>query len=123
MLKHTAGIAWCCRTPGAGAEIPFTLSPDVRSGAHTRVTRPMESHDSTRLAANEIAGDSFWMKVSRVERPSRRPVAAAEASKRESMSFETQHRFVTAQAAHQLVQAIHCPRHSDFLPIASTVLR
>ena len=55
--------------------------------------------------------------------PTRCLVTAAEASERESTSFETQHRFMTAQAARQLVQAVHCPSHGDLLPIASSVRR
>lgn len=92
------------------------------SGAGTHVKRPMQSHDSTRLAVNEIACDSFWMTARSFEGPPGCLVSAAEASERESMSFETQHRFVTAQPAHQLLQAVHCPSHGDFLPIASYVL-
>ena len=107
--------------PAAGAGIPFSLSLDVCSGGGTHVTRPMQSHDSTRLAMNEIACDSFWVTARRVEGPPCCLVAAAEASERESVSFERQHRFVTAQAAYQLLQAVHCPSHDDFLPIASSL--
>ena len=58
----------------------------------------------------------LWMMILPEQRPSSTLVSAVEAFQRESPPFETQHLVVAAYAAHQFLQAVHCPSHGDFLP-------
>jgi hypothetical protein len=56
------------------------------------------------------------MMILREQGPPSTLVPATEALQRESTPFETQHVVVAAQAAHQLLEAVDCPSHGDFLP-------